>query len=760
MFKKRSISLALTPLLMGALVGCNLTEDQLSQGPNNVVIGQDFTVTNLSSDMNRVSGGSTRLSIAIPSDMTQEEVNVTLNGVSVNTAFEVGATGELTGVVNGLNLGENELLIAPKDNGDEEPLPVNLVNHPIEGPVFSGPHQTPFYCNQDHLTNIGLGEADENCMTPTQVSFKYYTTENSWVEYTPGMDRPADMAKTETTDGKVVDFIVRWERGTINRFIYSIAMLSSASQSVETPDLESWNKKLVFYFRGGVGVGHKQGSYSSRRAFYTEGLKRGYAVIFSSGTATTTHYNLQVGGETALMLKEHFIKEYAVPKYTTAVGQSGGAVQMYMYSQNHKGLLDGIIPAMSYPDMVTQTIHAGDCSLIERWIDFEIMEDKDSRWTDWTQRTLLEGFNASNDVSNILFEYGLSHPNLPNGSSECSQNWNNLAPLVFNPLYGTADGVTPEGQINTKWTHFDDARNVYGVAEDGYANRTWDNVGVQYGLTALTEGKISPEEFLDLNFNAGTWKQEADMIQEGCPFLQENCFAVDPATSVWPEQVDPWGARNFLLSDGTNPAPRAKADPDAIKNAYAGGLVNYGDIQIPTIDVRIYLEPELDMHNSVQSFAARQRMIDFDGDASNQSIWFLKPTAEGEYVDPVPYALDVMDAWLEKHIANPEAGLIANRPAEASDACFNGDGSVAAAGDSVWNGILDDTKAKGACALTHETFGNPRMVAGSSIAGNVFKCELQPVETAVVTGVYGEWIPTADQLTTLKSIFPEGVCKF
>ena len=34
------------------------------------------------------------------------------------------------------------------------------------------------------------------------------------------------MAKTTLPDGRTVDFIVRQERGTINRFLYSFAMLA------------------------------------------------------------------------------------------------------------------------------------------------------------------------------------------------------------------------------------------------------------------------------------------------------------------------------------------------------------------------------------------------------------------------------------------------------------------------------------------------------------------------------------------------------
>ena len=95
----------------------------------------------------------------------------------------------------------------------------------------------------------------------------------------------------------------------------------------------------------------------------------GYAVLYSTGTRTNTHYNLQLGGETAIMVKDHFVSKYAEPEYTVAVGGSGGAIQQYVYGQNHPGLIDAGVPQYSYPDMVTQTIHVGDCELLERWAD-------------------------------------------------------------------------------------------------------------------------------------------------------------------------------------------------------------------------------------------------------------------------------------------------------------------------------------------------------------------------------------------------------
>ena len=91
--------------------------------------------------------------------------------------------------------------------------------------------------------------------------------------------------------------------------------------------------------------------------------------MHSSGTRTSTHYNLELGGETALMTKEEFVERYGPPLYTVGVGGSGGAIQQYVYGQNHPGLLDAGIPQYSYPDMVTQTIHIGDCELLERYMD-------------------------------------------------------------------------------------------------------------------------------------------------------------------------------------------------------------------------------------------------------------------------------------------------------------------------------------------------------------------------------------------------------
>ena len=179
----------------------------------------------------------------------------------------------------------------------------------------------------------------------------------------------------------------------INRFMYSIMVLSPYSQT-SAIDLSAWNHKALFSFSGGVAIGHTQGAASGGRHALPRGLQMGYAVLYSSGTRTNTHYNLQLGGETAIMLKDRFVSAYAEPEYTVAVGGSGGAIQQYVYGQNHPGLIDGGVPQYSYPDMVTQTIHVGDCELLERWLDSKVLADPLSMWRTWVNRTLIEGLRA------------------------------------------------------------------------------------------------------------------------------------------------------------------------------------------------------------------------------------------------------------------------------------------------------------------------------------------------------------------------------
>ncbi len=732
-------------------------------GPMQCRISDLFKIEVLSSPAEYVSGGDARVAIEVPAFIPLSWVTVALNGADITDAFDYDpATGKLEGVVTGLAVGENVLAVQAikGGSGNKRKLSVQiLTNHPASGPIFSGPQQEPFLCADDgDRANAELGPVvDEDCTIETVVSFKYRTTSGGWADYDPDAPTPADLAQTTTMDGDTVDYIVRWERGTINRFIYSIAVLSPNAQEVDAADLSAWNQRLIYYFQGGVAIGHYQGDPSRSRMLYDYGLGKGYAVAYSTGTKTGTHYNLELGGETAIMVKDRFVSGYANPDYTVGVGGSGGGIQQYVYGQNHKGLIDAGVPQYSYPDMLTQTIHIGDCELLERWMDFQTVLGN-PKWANWENRTEIEGLNAINGFPN---PYLALLPFLPPGSSECVSAWRGLSPLVLNPHFGTVPGISPADQASTEWTHYGDAINIYGVAADGFAASTWDNVGVQYGLGALKSGFIGAAEFIDLNSNAGSWKNEPEMVQEGCPFLSFLC--PNPADlaglpifpDIYPNLLDPWSWRNMNTSPdfGATPGPRKEADPGAIEAAYEHGHVNIGDIQIPLIDWRNYLEDELDMHNSHQSFAARQRLLNYDGDASNQVIWFT----DLRNFDQTPMAFEVIDEWMRNIQANPWKGVANNKPAAAVDSCFDPDGNLIYAGEDAWAGILDN-EPDGPCTQEMPVYSTSRIVAGAPITGDIFKCHLMSIDDAIAAGVYGGVVFDAGQRAQLDAIFPTGVC--
>lgn len=739
----------------------------------------------ISSAPDQVSGGDVRIALRGAEEVLAD-ISLRLNGEPADHGGLLGSGGEREGLVDGLAVGDNLLEVQHPRHGTL--ASVALVNYPITGPMLSGPHQHPFVCTTDTqfgkqpLVDEGATEGfavyddddqligySRNCSVEPFVEYWYRTTAGSYAKLPSDGSRPADVASTTLLDGREVDFIVRWERGTINRFLYSYAMLATLEEANENPgalDTGLWNGRLLYHFQGGVGIGHTQGRMDyNRRAMKPDVLGQGYAIAYSTGNRTGEHYNLQVGGETALMVKEHFVKRYGKPLYTVGLGASGGGIQQYMYAQNHPGLIDAGVPVQAYTDMVTQTIHIGDCELLEHYMD--VTDADNTKWHTTDNRMWLVGLHATDNVPDPMAAaktqlntlLGTNYGIAP-GSTECIESWRGLTPLAMNPHFGNApgqDNMLPAGIMDdVQWTHYDDLRNIFGVDENGDPRTLFDNVGVQYGLQALLDGNITEEEFLDLNAKVGGWKHPSDMVQEGFPFISSS---IDYLMNN-PHDFDPWSRRNMNLSpdDGVTPAPRTEGDIIAMNGAYTSGMVFHGHADIPLIDWRPYLEEELDMHNVHQSFALRQRMLDAVGHTDNQVIWFTdaRPTEE---FDQVPLALQVIDEWMTNIRENPERSVTENKPALAVDSCFDNQGALIARGDTVWDGIINDAPA-GACTQVFPTYTTSRIVAGAPIQGNFFKCALKPVDTALEDGTYGNWTPDGAQIARLKQIFPQGVCDY
>jgi hypothetical protein len=412
----------------------------------------------------------------------------------------------------------------------------------------------------------------------------------------------------------------------------------------------------------------------------------------------------------------------------------------------------------------------GDCELLEYYMD--ATDRTNAKWRTTKNRSWLVGLNAEEDAPGGI-NPRVNDPFAPLkqalgystalGSTECVPGWRGLTPLAMNPLYGqvpNAQFYEPLDDILAiRWTHYDDLRNVYGVDASGAARVTWDNVGVQYGLRSLKDGKITPAEFLHLNWNVGGWKHPSQMVQETFPFFGTSAGEIQKALTI-AGYFDPWSRKNMLASASADqPAPRSKGDPIAMRAAYTSGHVFGGKLKVPAIDHRQYMERELDMHNSHQSFAARQRVLNEMGHSDNMVIWFTDTTPGVPKASQSLEALGVMDRWLTNMRRYPHKGIERNKPAEATDACYDQQGRLMYRGDDAWNGILD-RKAPGACTQAFPLHGTSRIVAGAPIEGGIYDCARKSVDTAVSDGTYAPWVPSAGEIAKLKQIFPEGVCDY
>ena len=590
-----------------------------------------------------------------------------------------------------------------------------------------------------------------DCSLPTAVLYYYHNTASGEFE-------PYNSASTNvemlSINGEQVPFVVRLEVGTINRHIYVIAMLRGPADAPRKPDLAYWNRKLIYQLRGGVGIGRRQGRipmyYIPDR---NQGqLRLGYAVAYSTANQTSNSYDVQLAEDTLARVKRQFMARYGEPLYTVGIGGSGGALQQYLIGQNRPGLLDAGIALYSYPDMVTQISRVMDCELLEYY--FDVTDVENPKWQSWSQRSWIEGFNARDDGPNVFNQLRAvsavsrgEWPTWSDGNTECTKSWRNLTPQIANPNYTYfASLFAPDVRRQVSWTYWDNLKNVFGTDEHGHALRTYDNVGVQYGLRALQRGQITIAEFLKLNANIGGWKAAVEMAPER--FWRSGGGESDLADmSIWSHQN--------MTNDGIDgkPAPRSDGNLQAMAAAYRSGQVFLGELSMPIIDFRHYLEPELDMHHSKQSFSARLRLQRRQGHAENQVIW----SSRKPYT-PLPEAFDVLDRWVMNMRTNPDLGIAKARPEDAIDRCYNSAGELIASGDGVWDGIWND-KDNGECMSTYPIFSNPRIVAGDDYVGDIFKCHLQSVDDAIAKGLYAPF-DVSEYRDDLQQIFPTGVCDY
>ena len=154
---------------------------------------KDFALEVLSGRADTVSAGDALLRISVPINVPMHQVAVKLNGADITGSFV--RNDELrvfTGLVGGMAVGDNMLGVYSNGRGQGRPtLVTTLKNHPVQGPVFSGPHQQPYICaTQSFNLPSGLGNlgptTDPNCHVPTRVDYLYRTSANAFVAWPAG----------------------------------------------------------------------------------------------------------------------------------------------------------------------------------------------------------------------------------------------------------------------------------------------------------------------------------------------------------------------------------------------------------------------------------------------------------------------------------------------------------------------------------------------------------------------------------------------
>jgi hypothetical protein len=585
----------------------------------------------LSNRADLVSGGDALVEVVLPEGADAGGVTVAIDETDVTEAFAERADGRVLGRVEGLGLGENTLTARLADGAGAS---LTITNHPIGGPIFSGPQLKPWLCT---TASAGLGQPiDDQCNGNTVVQYLYRAAgSSSFATYDPA-NPPSNVATITTDQGKQVPYIIRQETGTQNRGIYRIAVLYDPAKPFEPwdRDAQGWNGKLYYPVGASCGTAYTQGS--AQNVQNADALSRGFMVATSSLNVTGSNCNTMLQAETMMMLKEHIVDRYGEIRFTFGTGSSGGALGQNSIANAYPGLFQGLTVGASYADTISTGMEVFDCHLLVNYFT----RTSPHLWANAAQQSIVAGHGTS--------------------PGTCA-GWEVLFSSVLNPRSGCGLPAAQQYHETTnptgaRCTIQDYERNVFGVRDEevwtapekaagfGFAKQIYGNVGIQFGLAALQRGQITTEQFVDLNEKIGGFDLDFYFTRE-----------------------------------------RAKPDAGTSEIIYRGGRLNDGANlhEVAMIDSRGIgnVDPLL-IHTMHHSFALKERIRAIHGHADNHVVWRGGSPAS---------AFNVMDAWLTAVEADgsdrPLAEkVVANKPAEAVDMCFAGGQRITDEGlcEAIW----------------------------------------------------------------------------
>jgi hypothetical protein len=656
-----------------------------------------LSISVLSGRADLVSGGSALVAIALPNRSAAGQVKVTVGSRNVTKAFAFRQDGRFEALVTGLRLGNNLLQATLKSGWATK---ITLINHPIGGPVFSGPQLQPWMCQ--------AGATDTQCNQPATFTYLYESTNPALIKLQPydPAHPAADVAQTTTDQGRTVPFIVRIETGYMDRDQYQVAALYQPGKpwTAVAPQAQ-FDHKLLITHGASCGVDHTTanapgttGSAADRSA-----LGKGFIVMSTALDNSGHNCNLPLQAESLVMAKEHVIKSYGTLRYTIGTGCSGGSLAEQWIANAYPGVYQGILPTCSFPDAYSTATQFLDYHLLLAYFKNPTKWGTGVAWLPTQMNDVLGG--PGDGVANAEVSDGAQfHVAVPTDPCKGTTTADRYNP-ISNP--GGVRCTIQDAAINVFGP---DPKALWGPQEKkigrGFARLPVDNVGVEYGLKSLQAGQITPAQFVDLNAAAGGADVDANLTK--------------------------------ARADNTG--------SPSIARAYRSGMINEATNlnQTAIIDCR-GPNPGL-FHDAYRAFAVRARLDRAHGTHANQLIW-EGPTTITADKDCELNSFLAMDRWLSR-VESDHSGktlpqkIIRDKPSDLTDACWNG------AGLKLSNHLCP--------AGVVNVEGTPRTEAGDAITTDANKCQLKPLRRSDFPGITftnAEW-------TTLEQTFPKGVCNF
>jgi hypothetical protein len=691
-------------------------------GEDAVKSGGALEIRVLSNRADLVSGGDALVEIVAPQGATADALHVDVDGRDVSAAFAARVDRRITGVLTGLKDGANVVTARLGSAGAR----LTITNYPAGGPIFSGPQVQPWVCATPtaqpetatspatNASGLNTAATDAQCNIASEYKLFYRTTAQCsqsqrgatpcFKPYDPAAAPPADLAQTTTDQGVTMQYIVRVERGVLNRAIYDIAVLFDPGNAwTATAPQSGWNRKLLWSFGGSSGTPYRQFPPNSTWQI-DYALARGFMVAVSAHTDQALNSNHVVAGETVMMGKEHIADTYGEIRYTIGTGCSGGSIMQLQLASLFPGLLDGIQPSCTYPDSYSTSMEVTDCVLLGNYFRSEPFAALTAGLTPAqvnAKKAAIAGHMDEKACPAWVNSFGSSNNPGVYVSPRNQQKVNNcylLDSQVFD-RERNPDGVRcaiPDYAIAT-WG---------AIPGTHIARRTSDNVGIQYGLKALEAGELSAEEFVVLNEKVGGSDLDVNPVPE-----------------------------------------RMVADRQALKIAYEAGII--GDARqwakVPMIDLRG--NDNSGIHMNWRAFAVRDRLDRINGNHDNQVIWRYGPSL----VPPQQLLVDslvVMDKWVA-NIRSDRSNLpigqkvVKNKPAEAFDFCY--------IGSDYQTKVTDQGKCDADPVLHY--YASPRQTAGGPLAEDVLKCRTKSLKRGDFKTQFSD-----AQWQRLERVFPAGVC--